>query len=109
MKNNLLDITPKEQIPGFKGRLIHMEGWFTLAYWEIGAGSILPDHSHVNEQSSQVTEGKFELTIDGDSQIYEPGQVATIAPHTVHSGRALTDCKITDVFSPARPEYTNEP
>ena len=107
MKHDLADITPTEKIPGFHGKFVHMEG-VTLAYWEVKAGSILPEHSHVNEQSSQVTEGQFELTIDGKTEIYVPGQVATVPAHVVHSGRALTDCKITDVFAPARPEYSND-
>ena len=106
MKHKLTDISPTEKIPGFHGRFVHMEG-FTLAYWEVKAGSELPEHSHVNEQSSQVTEGEFELTIDGETEVYKPGQVATIPAHVVHSGRAITDCKITDVFAPARPEYSN--
>ena len=107
MKHNLSDITPTEKIPGFHGRFVHMEG-YTIAFWEVKAGSVLPEHSHINEQSSQVTEGKFELTIDGETEVYEPGQVATVPANSVHSGRALTDCKITDVFCPARPEYSNE-
>ena len=106
MKNNLEEINPTEKIPGFHGRFVHMEN-FTLAYWQVKAGSVLPEHSHVNEQSSQVTKGKFELTIDGQTEIYEPGQVATIPANVVHSGKAITDCEITDVFSPARPEYSN--
>lgn len=107
MKHNLTDINPNEKIPGFHGRFVHMEA-FTLAYWEVKAGSVLPEHSHINEQSSQVTEGKFELTIDGKTEVYESGQVATIPSNVVHSGRAITDCKIADVFAPARPEYSND-
>jgi len=107
MKHNLSDINPTEKIPGFFGKFVHMEG-FTMAYWEVKEGAVLPEHSHINEQSSQVIEGKFELTIDGKTEVYEPGQVATVPANTVHSGRALTDCKMTDIFCPARPEYSND-
>ena len=107
MKHILSEINPTEKIPGFHGRFVHMEG-FTMAYWEVKEGAILPEHSHENEQSSQVTEGKFELTIDGHTQVYGPGEIATVQANVVHSGKALTDCKITDVFSPARPEYSND-
>lgn len=94
-------------IPGFNGRFVHMEQ-YTLAYWDVKEGSILPEHSHPNEQTSQVISGKFEMTIGGTTEVFEPGQVATIPGDVIHSGKALTDCQITDVFSPARPEYAND-
>ncbi len=94
-------------IPGFRGKFVHMEH-YTIANWDVDEGAELPEHSHINEQTSQVLEGKFEMTIEGDTMIYEPGMIACVAANVLHSGRALTPCKILDVFSPARPEYSNE-
>ena len=102
---NLDDITAKEIIPGFFGKFVHAEK-STLAYWEIKAGSELPEHAHFHEQTSQVTEGTFEMTIDGQKHILKPGAVAVIPSNVRHSGKALTDCKITDTFCPQRPEYS---
>jgi quercetin dioxygenase-like cupin family protein len=106
MKTDITKINPTEKIPGFHGRFIHGKS-FTIALWEVKAGAILPEHSHIHEQSSQVTSGKFELTIDGKTEVYEPGMIALVASEAIHSGRALTDCTITDIFCPARPEYSN--
>ena len=106
MKTELTKIKPVEKIPGFHGKFIHGAG-FTIALWEVKAGSILPEHSHIHEQSSQVTSGKFELTIDGKTEVYEPGMIAVVPSNSVHSGRAITDCTITDIFCPSRPEYSN--
>ncbi|WP_224483369.1 cupin domain-containing protein [Robertkochia aurantiaca] len=104
MDIELKDITPKEIIKGFHGRLIHTEHT-TIAYWEVEEGSEIPVHSHHNEQIMQVTEGRFELTVDGDTRIYEAGTVVYLPPHVPHGGKALTPCKITDIFSPVREEY----
>ncbi len=107
MKINLSEINPKEMIPGFSGTFVHTD-LFTIANWDVKAGSELPEHSHVNIQTSQVLEGKFELTIDGVTEVYEHGSVAVVPSNAVHSGRAITDCKILDIFAPQRPEYNND-
>lgn len=102
---NLKDIKSKELIPGFTGKMIHTEN-MTLAYWEIKAGSILPEHSHVHEQvAAQVISGEFEMTLQGETKILKAGDVAIISSNEVHSGIALTDCQLLDVFSPAREDY----
>jgi len=94
----------KDVIPGFHGRFIHTEH-STLGFWEIDKGSTLPAHSHLHEQITEVREGKFELTIGSQTNIYVPGMIAIIPPHAVHSGRALTDCKLLDIFLPVREDY----
>lgn len=37
--------------------------------------------------------------------IYEPGTLVVIPPNIPHSGKALTPCKLMDIFSPVRSEY----
>ena len=101
---NLNDFEVREPFPGFKGHFVHSDT-MTLAYWTITAGSSLEGHSHESEQVVNVTEGRFELTMDGQSKILEPGFVAIIPSNVPHSGRAVTDCKIIDVFYPIREDY----
>jgi len=94
----------KDVIPGFHGRFIHTQH-STLGFWQIDKGSVLPAHSHLHEQITEVREGEFELTFNGSTHIYTPGMVAVIPPHVEHSGRALTDCKLLDIFLPVREDY----
>lgn len=101
---NIEGIPQKEVICGFKARFIHTEN-LTLGYWDVEAESVLPMHSHFHEQITTVLEGKFELTIGKETRIYEPGLVAVIPPNMVHGGKALTDCKLFDVFCPVREDY----
>lgn len=65
----------------------------------------MPLHDHIHEQTSQVLDGQFELTIDGKSTVFGPGFVAIIPSGVQHGGVALTDCKLLDIFSPAREDY----
>ena len=53
----------------------------------------------------QVLEGKFEFTLNGQTRIYEPGELVVIGSYIPHSGKAITNCKLMDVFSPTREEY----
>ena len=98
------DIKAVEVVKGFHGRFVHMEN-YTIGYWEVKAGSELPMHKHIHEQSTQVTEGEFEMTCGGVTKIYKPGMVLKIPSNVLHGGKALTDCKITDIFSPVREDY----
>lgn len=104
MIQDISKIEQKEIIKGFKGRFFHANS-FTIAFWEIEEGSILPEHSHFHEQSTQVIEGKLELVIGGVSEVLESGMIAKISSNVIHSGKALTNCKVTDVFSPIREDY----
>ena len=97
-------IEPREAIAGFLGRFYHSE-FMTFVQWEIEPGARLPEHSHPHEQVANVLDGRFELTIAGDTQVMEAGGVGVIPPNALHSGRALTPCRIIDVFYPIREDY----
>jgi len=101
---NIDDLNEKEVIPGYRGRALHT-GTMTFMYWTVEAGAIMPQHSHLHEQVAHVLKGKFELTVDGETQLLEPGKVAAIAPHVKHGGRAITECELLDVFLPEREDY----
>ena len=107
MFKNLNDIKQKELIPGYKVSFIHSKN-MTFAYWDIEKDSPLPEHSHPHEQVANLIEGKFELTVAGETKILEPGDVAIIPPDAKHSGKAITDCRIIDVFYPIREDYVEK-
>ena len=91
-------------IPGFVARFVHTDT-MTLAYWEVEKDAVLPLHAHLHEQVTQVEEGSFEMTVDGVTQTYGPGELVVIPAYVEHSGRALTDCRLFDIFSPVREDY----
>jgi quercetin dioxygenase-like cupin family protein len=101
---DLNKIAAKSPFPGFQGKFIR-SGQMTFVYWDIVAGVLLPEHSHPHEQVVHPLEGQFEMTVNGVTRILGPGSICIIPPNAVHSGRALTECRILDVFSPVREDY----
>lgn len=98
------NVEEKTVIPGYHGRFVHSKN-MTFALWRVDAGSPVPEHSHPHEQMTEVLEGELEFTIDGKTQIMKAGSIAIIPPHAVHSGRAITNCRLFDVFYPLREDY----
>lgn len=101
---SLHELEEKEIVPGFKGQFVHSEN-MTFAYWDIEVGAVLPEHSHAHEQVATVISGEFEMTVNGETEALRPGSVAIIPSDAVHSGRAVTVCRIIDAFYPVREDY----
>ena len=104
MLQHLHELARREMFQGFSGRIVHTER-MTLIYWDIAAGASLPAHSHPHEQVVNVFSGEFELNVDGITQTLKAGDVFAIPPTAEHSGQAVTDCHILDVFCPVREDY----
>ena len=101
---NLENIKQKEFFPGLKGKLVHGDK-ITWAFWDVEKGAEVPEHSHHNEQIMHVIDGEFEFILNGNKKIYKSGDVVVIPSDIPHSGKALTECRLMDVFSPVREEY----
>ena len=102
---DIREIDQHEPFPGFKVQRINSTTMM-LAFWEIEADGKFPEHSHPHEQVMNVVEGKIELTISGETRVLGPGTVAIIPPNAVHSGRAVTHCKMIDVNYPIYEDCT---
>ena len=101
---NLDEIEEKELLPGLHVRFVHSDT-MTLAYWNIEDGASLPEHTHHHEQIVNVIEGELELVVDGEPHHLTSGKVFLLPPNVPHGGKALTPCKVIDVFHPVREEY----
>ena len=103
-QHSLNSIKPVELFPGFNARIIHTDK-VTIAHVEIKAGSSLPEHNHVHEQTIQLMEGRFEFTIGGETKILNGPTIIVVPSDVRHSGKAITDCRIIDVFCPVREDF----
>ncbi|SHN11046.1 cupin domain-containing protein [Mucilaginibacter sp. OK098] len=100
------DIETKEIAPGFFSKLIHTET-NTVNFIEVKAGCSVPRHRHIHEQCSFVIEGEFELTVNDIPQLLNTGLFAIVPSNVWHSGKAITNCRLIDLFSPVREDYKN--
>lgn len=103
-KIELSAIEPVELSPGYSARFIHTDH-MTFSFLNVKAGSASPEHSHTQEQVAMLTEGEFELTIEGKPVRFGAGSVMVIPSGMRHSGLAITDCKLMDVFTPVREDF----
>ena len=101
---NLSEIQSKEIMPGYHGKMVHAES-MTWAFWDVEKDAVVPQHNHIHEQIMHVLDGDFEFTVGGKTAIYHPGDVGVIPSNDSQGGKALTPCKLMEVFSPAREEY----
>lgn len=101
---NLSDVESKEIMPGYHGKMIHGQS-MSWVFWEVEKDAEVPMHNHVHEQIMHVQEGRFEFTVGDQTQICSPGDVVVIPSNVPHGGKALTKCKLMDIFSPVREEY----
>lgn len=103
-KTDIDSVKPIELSPGYTARMIHTER-MSFSFLDVKAGSVSAAHSHPQEQVAMLVEGEFELTIEGTAVRFGPGSLIVIPPNALHSGLAITDCKLMDVFTPVREDF----
>jgi quercetin dioxygenase-like cupin family protein len=67
-----------------------------------GVGAL---HSHPHVQSSYIVEGRFEVTIDGQSETLEAGSCFIVPSNLVHGVKALEAGRLVDTFTPHRADF----
>ncbi len=68
-------------------------------------GSIVPQHSHDNEQITYVLEGALKFVIEGKELIVRGGEILIIPSNMPHSAEALEDTVDLDIFCPPREDW----
>ena len=94
----------KEIAPGCRAQFVHTDH-MTFAYWSLEPEAEVPEHAHVHEQAVNVLAGTLELTLDGEVKRLRPNDVVLVPPNATHSARAVTYCRVLDVFYPVREDF----
>lgn len=76
-----------------------------IARLNLRTGSIVPMHSHPNEQLTYILEGALRFIVGGEEIIVRGGEILVIPPHVPHSAEALEDTVDLDVFCPPRADW----
>jgi quercetin dioxygenase-like cupin family protein len=71
-------------------------------------GSMVPKHSHHNEQISYVLEGALKFSIDRKEFVVRAGEVLLIPPNVPHKVEALEDTLSLDIFDPPRADWIDK-
>ena len=93
-----------ELAPGIRARLVNT-GNVSVAHVHLDKDAVLAEHSHHHEQIVNVMEGELELTVEGKPIVLKKGLAMILPPNTPHSGLALTDVFVVDVFHPVREDF----
>jgi quercetin dioxygenase-like cupin family protein len=104
MRHKLDEMAPREVFPGFHGRFVHSDA-MSFAWWTVESGAEVPEHAHPHEQVVNVLDGELALTVAGTEHVLHSGDVVAIPGGVRHAARALTPCRVLDVFSPVREDY----
>jgi quercetin dioxygenase-like cupin family protein len=111
--SNLVDIAtvPPIDVWGDAVRARRIEGeQITLAIVELKPNSVVPEHTHPNEQIGFVIQGSLTFTIDGETRELGPGgtwKILSMRPHQVTVGPE--GAIVVDVFSPTRSDWDRFP
>ncbi len=102
------DMPIEELKPGLGRRLITGDRMM-LAHVYLDRGSVVPWHSHDNEQLTYVLKGalQFYLGLESNPQevIVHEGEVLVIPSNLPHKAIALEDTLDVDIFCPPRADW----
>ncbi len=102
------DAAQVEMLRGVHRRTMAITDEEMLCEFFLERDSIVPEHSHLNDQVGYVIYGKVELTIGGQTRLCQPGDSYAIPGGVAHQARAVIDSLVIDVFSPPRNDYRTE-
>jgi quercetin dioxygenase-like cupin family protein len=99
---------PKEKVTDEIDRRLVCGERMMLAHVYLKKGSVVPRHSHDNEQLTYILEGalRFSIGAEGSEEIIvRAGEVLVIPSNVPHQAEALEDTLDVDVFSPPRQDW----
>ena len=101
------DVEVEELNPLLDRQMITGES-LMMAKIRLKKGSVVPEHSHINEQLTYIMEGALKFWIDGKEIIVKAGEVLCIPSNMPHKAEALEDTLDMDVFYPPRQDWLNK-
>ena len=90
---------------GVVGRVVHGEK-LTLAVVELDGGSVIPEHSHENEQVGVCVAGSLRFRIGDETREVGPGEtwrILAATPHEVVTGPE--GAVVIEAFAPIRRDW----
>jgi quercetin dioxygenase-like cupin family protein len=76
-----------------------------MAKFILHTGGSVPLHSHPQEQTGFLVQGKMVMTIDGKEYSLGAGDSWSIAGNVTHGVEVEEECTVIEAFSPPRDDY----
>jgi len=95
----------RQVLPGIQLKTLVYGEKTLLTEFKLEAGSKLPKHAHIYEQTGYLVKGRIRLTAGQQTFEAEPGDSWCIHGNTEHSAEILEDSVAIEVFSPVREDY----
>jgi len=103
--NELAGVRPLQVWKGVIARAVEGDR-VSLAVIELDPMSVVPEHSHENEQLGMVISGSVTFRVDDEVRELGPGGTWRIAPNRPHEVRVGPEgAVVIDVFAPARADW----
>ena len=102
------DDIPRERVTDEIDRKLITGNRIMLAHVFLNKGSVVPMHSHENEQMTYLLGGALKFWIgteDAVPIVVREGEVLHIPPNVPHKAEALEDTFDMDIFSPPRQDW----
>lgn len=83
----------------------------TVAQIYMKDGFIVPQHSHINEQITQVVSGRMRFWFGADRQTVRelgPGEIIVIPSNLPHEALMIGDVVEIDMWAPRREDWLNK-
>ncbi len=95
----------KEALEGILQKTLVYGKETLLTEFRLSEGSLLPRHSHPQEQTGYLVSGRITLFIGDDEFEARPGDSWSIPGDLEHGAMILEDSVAIEVFSPVRADY----
>ncbi len=109
-KFNWDELEWEEVTPQMKRKIITGEK-MTVAQIFLADGFVVPLHSHINEQITQVISGKMHFWFGANKEkemIIGPGDVIVIPANLPHEAKMIGDVLEFDSWAPRREDWLNK-
>jgi quercetin dioxygenase-like cupin family protein len=94
-----------DRAPGVVVNIMTDHKQITLCEVLLDAGSVVPMHEHVHEQSGTLISGRMEFEIGGVTHDLHAGDAWMIPSGVPHEARAVSQCVVIEAFSPPREDW----
>lgn len=102
------EVDPVPMLTGIVRRTLGTTDEVMLCEFKLESGAVVPEHSHMNDQTGYVISGKLELRIGDQVRVLSAGESYAIPGGVIHSATALEPVVLLDAFSPPRNDYRTE-